>query len=158
MGEEALATLGEVEIPLACELEARMGVIQQFTPSIEALYVPNIDDSSKVVAAIRASSADVILVAMGNPQQELWLADNLKATGSQLGFGVGALFDFVSGHPPRAPICVRTARLEWLYRLVHEPRRMTRRYLVGIPLFLFRIFKQCLSGTPIQLTRSVRHS
>ena len=117
-----------------------------------------IDDSSKVVAAIRASGADVILVAMGNPQQELWLADNLKATGSQLGFGVGALFDFVSGHLPRAPVWVRTARLEWLYRLVHEPGRLTPRYLVGIPVFLFRIFNQWLSGTPIRLTRSVRHS
>ena len=63
----------------------------------------------------------MVLVAMGNPAQEMWLAENLEATGCRLGFGVGALFDFLSGDVPRAPSWVRSARLEWLYRLQREP-------------------------------------
>ena len=60
-------------------------------------------DNIGIVAKIVASGADVILVGMGNPSQEMWLADNLEATGCKLGFGVGALFDFLSGDVPRAP-------------------------------------------------------
>jgi UDP-N-acetyl-D-mannosaminuronic acid transferase (WecB/TagA/CpsF family) len=54
---------------------------------------------------------------------------------------VGALFDFVSGAVPRAPRMVRMMRLEWAYRLVQEPARLWRRYVLGIPVFLFHVFR-----------------
>jgi alpha-1,3-mannosyltransferase len=106
-------------------------------------------DNMNIVAKILASEADVVLVAMGNPAQETWLADNLEATGCRLGFGVGALFDFLSGDVPRAPAWVRAARLEWGYRLLREPGRLWRRYVLGNPIFLFRVLNQWLSGARI---------
>ena len=103
-------------------------------------------DAIGITAKILGSGADVVLVAMGNPLQEIWLAGHLKATGCRLGFGVGALFDFLSGDVARAPRWVRAARLEWAYRLAQEPSRLWRRYVLGNPLFLMRVLGQWLSG------------
>jgi alpha-1,3-mannosyltransferase len=101
------------------------------------------------VAKIWASQADVVLVAMGNPRQEMWLAENLEATGCRLGFAVGALFDFLAGDVSRAPIWMRSTRLEWIYRLLREPGRLWRRYLLGNPIFLLRVFGQWWSGARV---------
>jgi alpha-1,3-mannosyltransferase len=106
-------------------------------------------DDAAIVARIRASGADVVLVAMGNPIQELWLAQHLEATGCRLGFGVGALFDFLSGEVVRAPLWVRAARLEWFYRLVREPGRLWKRYVLGNPVFLMRVLGQWWSGARV---------
>jgi alpha-1,3-mannosyltransferase len=103
-------------------------------------------DDMAITAKILASGADVVLVAMGNPLQEMWLAEHLVATGCRLGFGVGALFDFLSGEVARAPHWIRAARLEWAWRLAQEPSRLWRRYVLGNPLFLMRVLGQWLSG------------
>jgi alpha-1,3-mannosyltransferase len=104
------------------------------------------DETAKINATIKALKPDIILVGMGNPQQELWLANNLEATGASMGFAVGALFDFVAGEARRAPAWMRSMRVEWLYRLHQEPMRLARRYLIGNPLFILRILGQRLSG------------
>jgi exopolysaccharide biosynthesis WecB/TagA/CpsF family protein len=96
------------------------------------------ESNADLVAAIRASGARVVLAGMGNPAQEFWLASNLEASGAQLGIGVGAFLDFAAGRVARAPLWMRRGRLEWVWRLMVEPRRLWRRYLVGNPLFLFR--------------------
>ena len=75
--------------------------------------------------------------------------DNLPATGCRLGLGVGALFDFLAGGIPRAPAWIRSARLEWAFRLSREPRRLWRRYLTGIPMFLARVMGQWWSGARV---------
>ena len=103
-----------------------------------------------VAQAIRATGADVVLVAMGNPNQELWLRDNLAATGCRLGIAVGGLFDFMTGEAQRAPLWVRAARAEWMYRLVREPRRLWRRYVLGNPVFILRVLGQWWSGARVQ--------
>jgi exopolysaccharide biosynthesis WecB/TagA/CpsF family protein len=81
------------------------------------------------------------MVAMGNPLQERWLADNLDAAGAWLGVGVGAFFDFASERVPRSPAWMRKLGIEWVFRLLIEPRRMFRRYVVGNPRFLWRAAK-----------------
>ena len=106
-------------------------------------------DTMGIIAKIVASNADVVLVAMGNPRQEMWLAEHLGATGCKLGFAVGALFDFLSGDATRAPQWVRSARLEWAYRLLREPSRLWRRYVLGNPLFLMRVLGQWWSGARV---------
>jgi exopolysaccharide biosynthesis WecB/TagA/CpsF family protein len=110
-------------------------------------YFPPEDVS--VARAIRASDADVVLVAMGNPEQELWLRNNLAVTGCRLGFAVGALLDFLSGEARRAPAWVRAARVEWVYRLAREPRRLGRRYVLGNPIFMLRVLVQWWSGARV---------
>ena len=111
------------------------------------------EDNDALIDRIRASGADILLVAMGNPQQEQWLDDNLAATGCRLGFGVGGLFDFLAGSVPRAPAWVQAARLEWSFRLLQEPRRLWRRYLVEMPVFLARIVRQWLAGARVSRAR-----
>ena len=103
------------------------------------------DQAEEVNAMIKASRADVILVGMGNPKQEIWLAGNLEATGARLGFAVGALLVFVTGEARRAPAWMRSLRIEWLHRLGQEPWRLSRRYFLGIPLFFVRILGQRFS-------------
>lgn len=93
-------------------------------------------DSQQVVDAINKAGADVVLVAMGNPLQEQWILDHRAQTGARVLIGVGALLDFLAGEVPRAPGIIRRCRLEWLYRLGLEPRRLFRRYTVDIIRFL----------------------
>jgi len=102
--------------------------------------------TEKVVAAIRASEADLVMVAMGNPRQEEWLAANLESTGARIGVGVGAFFDFTAGTVPRAPGWMNRFGVEWVWRLAQEPRRMWRRYIVGNPLFLARVVRSRLGA------------
>lgn len=84
----------------------------------------------------------LLLVAMGVPRQELWIRQNLDEQHARVALGVGALIDFLSGAVPRAPGWIRKLRLEWLYRLFLEPRRMWKRYVLGNPLFLWRVIGQ----------------
>ncbi|MFI3245035.1 MAG: WecB/TagA/CpsF family glycosyltransferase [Ferrimonas sp.] len=95
------------------------------------------EDDQALCQHIKASGANLLLVAMGNPKQEQWLSQHLEATGAIVGIGVGALFDFTAGNVPRAPHWLRQLRFEWLYRLLKEPKRLWRRYLVGNVRFLY---------------------
>lgn len=95
-------------------------------------------EDDQISIAIRAAAADVVLVGMGNPLQEQWLAANLPATGARLGLAVGAFLDFTAQRVPRAPVWMRSLGIEWIWRLAHEPRRLWRRYVVGNPIFLWR--------------------
>jgi exopolysaccharide biosynthesis WecB/TagA/CpsF family protein len=120
----------------AAEL-ARLDGRHRFAPALHGYA-----DQTAVDAWLRdlaAEPADIILVAMGNPRQELWIADNITAQHGVLAIGVGALFDFLAGETPRAPAVLRRMRLEWLYRLALEPRRLFRRYVLGNPMFLARV-------------------
>jgi exopolysaccharide biosynthesis WecB/TagA/CpsF family protein len=98
-----------------------------------------------VIDKIRALRPDVLLVAMGVPRQELWIARNLTDKHCTLPIAVGALLDFLSGAVPRAPGWMRRMRLEWLFRLIVEPGRLWQRYIVGNPLFLARVLRQKLA-------------
>ncbi len=95
-------------------------------------------DEAAVVATINAAHPDLLLVALGNPLQEQWIARNAGNLDARIAVGVGALFDYLSGSVPRAPAVLRALRLEWLFRLLLEPRRMFHRYVIGNPLFLWR--------------------
>lgn len=99
------------------------------------------DEEAGVVAAIRESGADILFVAMGTPQKELFLSRNLTALGVPFAMGVGGSFDVVAGLTKRAPGLWQQFGLEWLFRLIQEPRRMWRRYLVGNTAFLWLVIK-----------------
>ncbi len=103
-------------------------------------------DPEPIANAIAASGAGVLMTALGNPLQELFLARWLEVTGARLGVGVGAFFDFTTGVVPRAPAWMNRMGVEWLYRLGREPERMWRRYVLGNPLFLARAARERLTG------------
>jgi exopolysaccharide biosynthesis WecB/TagA/CpsF family protein len=99
------------------------------------------DDKTEIALKKLAKlKPDILLVAMGSPLQEKWVHNYINPEHGKLVFTVGALFDFVSSTMPRAPLSWREWRIEWLYRLLLEPRRLWRRYIVGNPLFIWRIF------------------
>ena len=92
--------------------------------------------SAAVATAIRSARADVLFVAMGSPKQELWLARYGPETGVRFALGVGGYFDILAGKRKRAPRWMQSCGLEWSFRLMQEPRRLWRRYLIGNPAFL----------------------
>ena len=97
------------------------------------------EEEPALAAAIRATAPDMILVGMGCPRQELWLARNDVAP---VGLAIGALFDFQAGGVSRAPAWMRRARIEWVFRLALEPARLWRRYLLGNMVFMARVVRQ----------------
>ncbi|MDD1650145.1 MAG: WecB/TagA/CpsF family glycosyltransferase [Methylococcaceae bacterium] len=103
------------------------------------------EDEAQVIHDINQSGADVLLVAFGAPKQEVWLAGRQHELKPRVLIGVGGLFDFYSGRIPRAPVWMREIGLEWTWRLMQEPGRMWRRYVIGNPLFLFRVYRQKLA-------------
>jgi exopolysaccharide biosynthesis WecB/TagA/CpsF family protein len=99
-------------------------------------------DAAQVVQQINDSNADILLVAMGAPRQDLWIDQHRDKLEVPVCMGVGGLFDFYSGRIPRAPLWLRELGLEWMWRLMQEPRRMWRRYVIGNPLFLYRVTRE----------------
>jgi N-acetylglucosaminyldiphosphoundecaprenol N-acetyl-beta-D-mannosaminyltransferase len=97
-------------------------------------------DEPAVIAAIAKARPDVLLVAFGAPKQELWIKKNLAATGAKVALAVGGLYDYYSGRIPRAPLWMRRLGMEWAWRLIQEPARLWKRYLIGNCVFLARTF------------------
>lgn len=91
---------------------------------------------------IERAQPEIVLVGMGTPVQERWIRDNLDRIDAAVVWGVGALFDFVTGDVRRGPRWMLDHHMEWAARLFVEPGRLWRRYLVGNPLFLARVLRQ----------------
>lgn len=106
------------------------------------------DDKNVILDEINRIRPQVLIVGMGVPLQELFIDanwDRLQASGIRIAMAGGAVFDFLSGNVPRAPIWMRKLRLEWLFRLLQEPKRLASRYLLGNPYFCWLIFKEWLN-------------
>lgn len=97
--------------------------------------------SQSVVQKIEELDLDVLIVCMGTPLQERWVARHIRPEHARLVMTGGALFDFMSGGIPRAPELVRRLRLEWAFRFSHEPRRLGGRYIKGIPQFFLHLLR-----------------
>ncbi|HEX7502513.1 MAG TPA: WecB/TagA/CpsF family glycosyltransferase, partial [Acidobacteriota bacterium] len=101
-------------------------------------------ENSQVIAAINRCRADILLVAMGMPLQEEWLAQNWDQIDAGIALTGGAILDYLSGRMRRPPAWMCGCGGEWLGRLLIEPRRLWKRYLLGNPLFLARVLRQRL--------------
>ncbi|NTU93328.1 MAG: WecB/TagA/CpsF family glycosyltransferase [Chlorobiaceae bacterium] len=104
-------------------------------------YFNHETESRSVVDRINESGASILLVAFGTPIQEKWISRHHDVLAPLVLMGVGGLFDFYSGNISRAPRWLREIGLEWVYRILQEPGRMWKRYVIGNPLFLFRVMK-----------------
>lgn len=107
-------------------------------------------ENDQVIAEINALRPDVLLVGLGTPLQEKWIARHFERLDVPVVWAVGALADFVSGKVPRAPRWMLDHGLEWLYRLWVEPKRLWKRYVVGNPLFIGRVLLQKLGWLRLQ--------
>lgn len=89
--------------------------------------------SAALAAEVAATGVDLLVVGMGKPRQELWIAEHGAATGAGALLAFGAVVDFLADRVNRAPSWISQAGLEWSYRLIQEPRRLSRRYLIDGP-------------------------
>jgi len=103
------------------------------------------EEDARAVAAIEHSGARIVFVALGCPKQEAWIAAHRGRIHAVM-LGVGAAFDFHAGLTPRAPRWMRDHGLEWLHRLLAEPRRLGRRYVVTNTLFVAYLAGEWLHG------------
>lgn len=97
------------------------------------------EDPGPVIAAVNASGAGLLLVGMGAPRQEKWIARHRALLAPPVCVGVGNLFTWISGAQPRAPVWVRRLALEWAWRILLEPRRLFSRYVLNDMPFLIRL-------------------
>jgi N-acetylglucosaminyldiphosphoundecaprenol N-acetyl-beta-D-mannosaminyltransferase len=102
---------------------------------------PDRRDIEAFADAIRVSGAEIVWVGLGTPRQDQVIAALTPEVSAVL-VGVGAAFDFLSGHKPEAPAVLHRTGLEWVYRLLSEPRRLWRRYLFGNSMFVLQAFRQ----------------
>lgn len=91
---------------------------------------------------INDKNPDLLLIGTGTPSQEKWIIQNKKNLNSRVIMSVGSGIDFLSGNLKRAPLWMRKIGLEWLFRLFQEPKRLWKRYIMGIPLFIFYVLRQ----------------
>jgi N-acetylglucosaminyldiphosphoundecaprenol N-acetyl-beta-D-mannosaminyltransferase len=125
-----------VAVDLARTLQTRFPGLQ-----VAGVYSPPFrqlspEEDRAISAQIEASQADIVWVGLGAPRQEVWMSDHLGRVGAPVLVGVGAAFDFLSGRKRQAPHWMQRGGLEWLFRLVSEPRRLWRRYMLGYPRFV----------------------
>lgn len=102
------------------------------------------EEEGKVIEDIHAKQPTIVIVGMGTPRQEKFMAENIYRINAQAFWAVGALFDVISGELPRAPVWMQSLGLEWLFRLFQEPQRLWRRYIIGNTIFIVRVLLSLL--------------
>ncbi|GGD28509.1 WecB/TagA/CpsF family glycosyltransferase [Pontibacillus salipaludis] len=127
---------------------AKPGVAEKAKETLLAKY-PNLNvagvldgyekDEEKVIRTINEAKPDILFVALGSPGQENWIVDNMDRLDVRIFQGVGGSFDVLSGNIKRAPEILQKLGMEWLYRLLKEPRRIKRQ--MRLPLFLVKVLK-----------------
>jgi len=150
---ESIYLLGSTETTLA----ALVGTLQARWPDLRIAGTesppfrePTPEEGAQTVARINASGAGTVWVSLGCPKQESWMAAHRGRVQAVM-VGVGAAFDFHAGTVARAPLWMRESGLEWLHRLISEPRRLWRRYLVTNLAFMIGAARQLVtrsSGSP----------
>lgn len=108
-------------------------------------FDPRGDENERVVAEINAASPDALLVAMGFPRQERWIADNLPRLNVRVAVAEGGTLSFISGATRRAPGWMRRGGLEWLFRLLRQPWRIRRQ--AALPVFVWLVVRERLRAS-----------
>lgn len=115
--------------------------VRTYSPPYKAVFSE--EDNNAIIDAINNSSPNLLWIGMTAPKQEKWIYQNWHALNINCHCGtVGAVFDFYAGTKDRAPLFWQKHGIEWLYRLIKEPRRMWRRYIIGNILFIFYIAQE----------------
>lgn len=115
-------------------------IVYRFSPPFRTLSQ---EEQERVLEEIAKSGARILLVGLGCPRQERWMAEHRGRVKAVM-LGIGAAFDIHSGAKAQAPRWMQRAGLEWLFRLISEPRRLWRRYLYHNPRFLLLVILQLL--------------
>ncbi|RMF79666.1 MAG: glycosyltransferase [Chloroflexi bacterium] len=131
---------GVAEI-LAARLQERfpgLQVVATFSPPFHALTD---EPDTEAIARLNVLDAQIVWVGLGSPKQDLWMAQHRRYLTAPVLIGVGAAFDFLAGTKRQAPRWMQRIGLEWFYRLIGEPRRLGRRYIVYNPRFVWALLR-----------------
>jgi N-acetylglucosaminyldiphosphoundecaprenol N-acetyl-beta-D-mannosaminyltransferase len=112
----------------------------------------NSQENTELLELINLLHPNVLILGLGMPIQERWLSENWAHLNVNIALTGGAVFDYVSGELDRAPRWMTDNGLEWFGRLLIEPRRLWKRYILGNPLFLWRVFMHHILGVPLPNT------
>lgn len=125
------------------EAERAAGVFRGWAPALKIVFTHHgfFNDAERVRCGLEQADPDIVLLGMGSPRQERWALEWAAQGRPRVWWSVGALLEYYSGARARAPVWMRRAGLEWVFRLVLEPGRLWRRYLVGNPLFVWRALR-----------------
>ena len=102
------------------------------------------DEDEELIQRINGAQPDIVWVGLSTPKQEYWMHEHLGRVSAPVMIGVGAAFDFHAGVKRQAPRWMQRSGLEWSFRLLSEPRRLWRRYLINNPLFIWMVLLQAL--------------
>lgn len=130
---------------LKARLEAKYPGVQIVGTFCPPFRKPTAEEDAATRQAVADCGAHLVWVGLSTPKQEYWMLENYRHMSATL-LGVGAAYDFLSGRKARAPMWMRNHGLEWLHRLVSEPKRLWRRYLVLAPKFLFFLMIHAIRG------------
>ncbi len=145
--------MGSSEKVLSLIREKASGVypnveIVTYSPPFKSEFSP--EDNAVIVQAINEADPDLLWIGMTAPKQEKWAYSHWNELDVHCHVGsIGAVFDFFAGTAARAPFLWQDLGLEWLYRLISNPRKMWRRYIIGNPLFVWNIIKEKFSAWKI---------
>ena len=131
--------------------KARENLIKQY-PALQVVgihhgYFDKVNNSAEnqaVLVDINRKKPDVLLVSFGMPAQEMWLKENWDKINAHVALTGGAALDYMAGVSRRPPAWMTKYGLEWLGRMFYEPRRLWKRYIIGNPVFVFRVVKEAV--------------
>ena len=138
--------LGSTEMVLARIIENMskefpgINVVGTYSPPFKSEFSD--DDNNKMINTINAANPDVLWVGMTAPKQEKWIYDNKDKLNVKFIGAIGAVFDFYAGTVERSHPVFQHMGLEWLPRLIKEPKRLWRRNFISNPVFMFRVLRQ----------------
>lgn len=115
-----------------------------FSPPFYTNEMPD-EVNKSVIKMINDLNPDVLWVGLSSPKQEKWIYENIKKIDIKMACAVGAVFDFYSGEIKRAPVWMQKIWLEWLFRMVMEPRRLFKKYLIYNNKFMMLVFKDFIN-------------
>ena len=100
------------------------------------------EENEVVIKKINNFKTDILIVGFGMPEQEKWLLNNINNINAYIFLNGGAYLDWISGNKQQAPTWITKSGFEWFYRLIKEPKKLFRRYVIGNPKFILRIIKE----------------
>ncbi len=132
--------------------DAALAILRLRAPTLEAaVHCPPVgfegdpEEEEACERAVLAFQPHILFVGLGSPKQERWISRRAAALAVPVAIGIGVSFELVSGMVPRAPLWMQRSGLEWFFRLLVEPRRLWRRYVIGNPRFLWLVLRQRLA-------------
>ena len=145
LNEQTLAQFQQAQDGLSSALSRLLVVVEKY-PELKICGYRNgyfdLNNDLEVLQDIIYKKTELLIVGMGVPRQELWLAKNKdRLAGVKISIAGGAILDFISENVSRAPKWMRKTGTEWVFRLLQEPARLFQRYAIGIPLFYYFIYK-----------------